>query len=195
MTHAGYYGTSALETNDISVFWNTGLLLVIYIKTSVYGTLTSVVLRSMLGLCIEKHMTMTNYDNGYYYRNEDGNEYINDDNNSASVSGSGGLIFDTIIISLSCGGRSGNDGEVIATMDDYISTLLKMCHKLLYAGFGVLDWCLCCIKIPKSRIVVYPFTICCFRDCYYLVIFPTHISLVYFFSFYSLLIHCWFLSR
>ena len=98
----------------------------------------------MPGLCIEKHMTMTNYNDKYYYRNEDGNAYINDDNNYDSVSVSGGLIIDPIITSLSRGGGSGDDGEVVATTDHYISTLLKMYHKLfmqilaLWAGVSVI---------------------------------------------------------
>ena len=36
--------------------------------------------------------------------------------------------------------------DVSVTAENYISTLLKMCHKLMYAKFGVLEWCRCHMK-------------------------------------------------
>ena len=107
--------------------------------SAVYGTLTAVVLRSMLGLCSDKICgTMTNYDDGDDDRNED----RNDDNNAASGSRSDSLIFDPITTTRSSG----------TSVAHYISTILRMRHKLLYAKFGVLDWSRCHMKktIPSS---------------------------------------------
>ena len=41
------------------------------------------------------------------------------------------------------------------SMTDYISTILKMYHKLLYEKFGVLDWCRCHMKknSPNNKII------------------------------------------
>ena len=50
MAYTTYYGTSAIYTNDMAVFLNTSLLLVVYSKTSVYGTLAATVLRYIIVL-------------------------------------------------------------------------------------------------------------------------------------------------
>ena len=50
-------------------------------------------------------------------------------------------IFDLITMPRSHGGGSGSDGDGAAAAVRYISNLLKMCHKLLYAKFGVWDSC------------------------------------------------------
>ena len=97
MAHISDYGTSAIYTNDISVFLNTTISLVVLIKTSVYCRLASRILQSMLGLCCNKmHSAMTNQydrDDGIdNNRNEDGNG----DNNAASVEGYNGPIFDPV---------------------------------------------------------------------------------------------------
>ena len=82
-----------------------------------------------------KHITMANYndgdDDGDDDRNEDVNEDRNDDKNAASGSGSYGLMFEPITTPQSLRGSSDKDGN--GTMDalQYISTLLKMCHKIL----------------------------------------------------------------
>ena len=99
-------------------------------------------------------MVMTNYedggDNGDDNGNEEGNNYGKDDNNASSGSGSDGPIFEPIITPRSCGGGSGNNGGRrygCGALYIYpIKTLLKMCHKLLYVKFGVLDWCRCYMK-------------------------------------------------
>ena len=93
-----------------------------------------------------KHTTMTNYDGGDDDGDDDENEDANDNDNAASGSGSGGPIFNPITTPLSLIGGSGNDGTGDAAGACYISTLLKMCHKLLYATFGFLDWCHCHMK-------------------------------------------------
>ena len=70
---------------------------------------------------------MTNYDDG----DDDGNEDGNDDDNAASGSRSDSPIFDPITTPRSRG----------TSVAHYISTILRMRHKLLYAKFGVLDQC------------------------------------------------------
>ena len=82
---------------------------------------------------------MTNYDNGDDYRNEDGDG----NNKAASVSSSGGPIFDMIAIPRYRGGGSGNDGDSTMAAAHYIYNLLKIFHKLLYENFGVFNWCCC----------------------------------------------------
>ena len=62
---------------------------------------------------------------------DEGNEDKNDDDNAASGSGSDGPIFDRITTPRSRGTSAAH----------YIYTILKMRHKLMYAKFGVLDWC------------------------------------------------------
>ena len=93
-----------------------------------------------------KHTTTTNYnggdDDGYDNRNEDANE----NDNAASGSGSDGTIFNPITAPLSPRGGSGDDGGGDAAAAQYISTLLKVCNKLIYEIFGVLDWCHCPTK-------------------------------------------------
>ena len=88
---------------------------------------------------------MANYDNGYNDMNEDGN----DNDNAASVSGYDDTIFDTITIPWYPGGVRATIGTVLRPrLTMYlrvglyiypIKTLLKMCHKLLYAKFGVFE--------------------------------------------------------
>ena len=89
---------------------------------------------------------MTNYDGGY----DDGNKDRNKDDNAASGSESDGLIFNLIMTPRSRGGGSGDDGNGAMAAAHYISTLLKMCHKLLYAKFGVFNCCHCHIE-KKSQ--------------------------------------------
>ena len=86
---------------------------------------------------------MTNYNNG----DDDGNDEIYEDDNVASGSVSDGTIFDPITTPRNCRG-SGDDRNSAVAAANYISTLLKMCHKLLYAKFGGFDWCHCHIKNP-----------------------------------------------
>ena len=75
---------------------------------AVYVTLTAVVLQSMICLFYDKsYGAMMKYDDRY----DVGNEDRNDDNNSASGSGSVGTIFDPIITPRSCGGLSVNGGD------------------------------------------------------------------------------------
>ena len=93
-----------------------------------------------------KHTTITNYDGGDDNRDDSGNEDAKDNDNDASGSGYDGPIFSPITTNLSLRGGSGNDGGGDTAAVQYISTLLKMCHKLLYATFGVLDWCHCHTK-------------------------------------------------
>ena len=56
-------------------------------------------------------------------------------------SGSNGPIFDPITMPQSRGGGSGDYGNSAAASSHYISILLKICHKLLYAKFVILEWC------------------------------------------------------
>ena len=73
--------------------------MVVSTKTALYGTLTAVVLKSIIGLCCDKtYGTMTNYDDKYDYINE----YQNNYDNAASGSGSDGPIFDQITNHWSC---------------------------------------------------------------------------------------------
>ena len=74
----------------------------------------------------------------------------NDDNNAASVSGYDGSIFYPIKIHWSRGGGLSNGCNGAADTANYISNLLKMCHKLMYGKFGVLDWC-CCLPVQLIR--------------------------------------------
>ena len=98
-------------------------------------------------------MTITNYNGGDDNRNED----ANDNDNAASGSGSDSPIFNPITAPLSLRGGSGDDGGGDTAAAHYISTLLNMCNKLLYATFGVLDWCRCHTKklTPVQLIIEY----------------------------------------
>ena len=87
----------------------------------------------MIGLCSDKNRTMTNYDD----RDDD----RNDDDNADSGSGSDGPIFDPITTPWYSGGGLGYSSNSAVVVAHYIFTPLKMCHKLLYAKFGILDWC------------------------------------------------------
>ena len=88
---------------------------------------------------------MTNYndqdDKGY----DDGNKDINYDNTFASRSGSDGPIFDPIAMPWSRRGESGDRRRRYDCGALYIYPL-KMGHKLLYAEFGVFNWCCCHTK-------------------------------------------------
>ena len=100
----------------------------------------------MLVLCSDETYETMNYKNELWRRGWWQKKDGIDDNNAASTSGSNGLIIDPIIMHWFHGGGYGDDGDGAATTAHYISTFLKMCHKLLYANFDVLDWCLCHIK-------------------------------------------------
>ena len=104
----------------------------------------------MLGLYSNKTCgTMTNYDNGDDDGDDDiynnGNEDGNGDDNSTSGSGSDGPIFYLIMITWSCGGFLGGDGNSAAAMANYIykcqtiylpfKESFKMCNK-----FGMCVW-------------------------------------------------------
>ena len=104
----------------------------------------------MLGLfCDGKYGAMTNYDDRDIESDDDGNEDGNDNNNAASGSGYYGTIFDTITINLYRGGGRSTMGTALRPRRTMyprvglyiypIKTLLKMCHKLLYAKFGVFE--------------------------------------------------------
>ena len=108
------------------------LIISLFLKTAVYGTLTAVVLRSMLGLCcVKTYSAMTNYYNGDDDRDDDGddngdddgNADGNDDDNTTSGSGSDGPIFNPITTPRSRGRGSGNDGDGAVAAAHYISTL------------------------------------------------------------------------
>ena len=104
-----------------------------------------------------KYTTMSIYDSidedGY----DDGNKYRNQDNDATSGLESDGWIFDTITTPRSFrGGLVYNgDGEILgdASAVQYISTILKFCHKLLYTKFGVLDWCRCHMNPPPFKLI------------------------------------------
>ena len=108
----------------------------------------------MLGLfCNVKYGAMTNYndrdDDGDDDADEDGNEDGNDNDNAASGSGYYGTIFNTITIIWYGGGVGATMGTALRPRRTMylrvglyiysIKTLLKMCHKLLYAKFGVFE--------------------------------------------------------
>ena len=116
-------------------------------------------LQYMLGICFDKTYTaMKNPDGGYDNKDNDGNEDKNNDNNVASESGPGGLIFDPIATPWS---RLCLIEEDRATIMIYLrprrhihlrvgiyllskcptNSIVNMCHKLLYAKIGVLDLC------------------------------------------------------
>ena len=86
----------------------------------------------------------------YYYDDSEGDDDRkkdrNDEDNDAFGSDLDVPIFDLITTNRSYGGGSGNDVDVAAAVEQYICTILKMCHKLLYAKFGILDWCRCHMK-------------------------------------------------
>ena len=143
------YRPMMLQYSDILAFY-------LILNTAVYGALTVVVLRSMCGLCCdETYGTMTNYNDG----DGNGNEDRNVDDNAAS--GSNGPILSR------CLGFAEEDRATTATalrrrctiylrvaLYIYpIKTLLKMCHKLLYAEFGGLDWCRCHIKKENLSLI------------------------------------------
>ena len=100
----------------------------------------------MLGILYKKtYGATTNYDAGY----DGGNEYVNDEKNAASRSGSDGMIQschlgimeeDQTTAAMALQTRHTIYIRVVLYIYP-IKTLLKMCHKLLYAKFGVLDWC------------------------------------------------------
>ena len=86
---------------------------------------------------------MTNYDDGDDNRNKDGK---NDDTTPRSY-----------------GGGLGDDGDGATAAAHYISTILKMCNKLLYAKFGVFNWCRCYTEknpISINKRIDYIFEIC-----------------------------------
>ena len=89
-----------------------------------------------------KHTTMMNYDRG----DDDGDDNQNNNDNAASGSGFNSPIFNPITTPMSISGGLGDDGGGNTAAVRYISTLLKMCYKLMYATFGVLDWCHCHTK-------------------------------------------------
>ena len=82
---------------------------------------------------------------------DDGNKDGIDNYNAVSRSGSGGLIFDIITMPWYRGGGSVGNGSV--AIEHYISTFLKMCHKVLYENFGVLDWRFCHMKKKVPLII------------------------------------------
>ena len=85
----------------------------------------------MFGLLRKKHSEIMTYNE----KDDDGDDNRNkgrsDDGNAASGSGSDGLIFDLTTTPLSCGGVSGNEGDVTMSVVHHISTLLKMRHSIM----------------------------------------------------------------
>ena len=79
-----------------------------------------------------EHTTMKNYYNIYNDGDDNENEDGNDHGNADYGSGSYGPIFHLINIPWCCRGGSGNYFHVTEATAHYISTLLNMCHKLLY---------------------------------------------------------------
>ena len=64
--------------------------------------------------------------NGEYERDDKGNEDRNNDDNTASISGSDGPIFNLITMSWSSGGGMGDVGNGAAAVAHYISTHLTI---------------------------------------------------------------------
>ena len=95
-------------------------------------------------------MTMVNYDKRDGGGDEDKNKDSKNNGNDASVSGSDDPIFDQMIMSWSCGGESGDNFYGSTAVAHYIYILLNMCHKRMYAKFGVLYWCRCHMKTNPS---------------------------------------------
>ena len=67
------------------------------IKTTIYGTLTAMILRSTIGLFYnETYGTILNYNEVDDDGDNDRNKYGNNNDNTASISGSDSPIFDPI---------------------------------------------------------------------------------------------------
>ena len=86
---------------------------------------------------------MKNYDNRDDEGDNNGNEDVNNNGNTYLESGFEGPVFDPITTPWSCGKISGTNSGGCYTCGHYISNILNMCHKLMCAKFGVLDWCRC----------------------------------------------------
>ena len=128
-------------------------------KTSVYGTLTAAILRSMLGLCCdETYEAMTNYDD----TDDNGDNGGNEDGKTMTIPLPDQDPMVRSSIRSRCLGLAEEDRATTATalrprrtmylhvrLYIYpIKIILKMCHKLLYAKIGALD--LCCRNTKKN---------------------------------------------
>ena len=105
---------------------------------------------------------MTKYDERDDNRDNDGNEFVNDDDNATAVSVSDGPIFDPITMPWSRLGLADEDRATTATLlwlqrTMYphaglyiypIKSIVKIFHKLLYTKIGVLDLCFQNTKKP-----------------------------------------------
>ena len=99
--------------------------------------------------CDKTHDPMTNYDD----EDEDGDADGNENENATSGSESDGTIFGLTttpryrrVIWVTTATALWPQCTIYLCTTLYICTInniLKMCHKLMYVKFGVLDWCLC----------------------------------------------------